>query len=114
MYRCIPDSIAFVPVEVIVSLFSMALTVRQVWDRRAKNSTFRAVTNAFKRAFSDDNLATVPTFRLATEPEACAHYLARENGVDGLRKVCEPENCSPLSDSLGQVLKIIRERVSWL
>jgi hypothetical protein len=48
------------------------------WDARARNSTFRAVTQAFHFVFSEavENLGVI---RMATEPEACAQYTMRDN-----------------------------------
>ncbi|KAM7208581.1 chaperone protein DnaK, partial [Naviculisporaceae sp. PSN 640] len=54
----------------------VVITHPAVWDDRAKNLTFRAVTSALKAAFQGVNVK--PGYlRLASEPEACAQYTAQ-------------------------------------
>jgi hypothetical protein len=68
----------------------LVITHPAVWDARAKNLTFRAVTTAFERIFPEVASTPSPSYtRLATESEACAQYTMRDaqNGqVNTLRK----------------------------
>jgi hypothetical protein len=51
------------------------ITHPAIWKQRAKNMTFQAVTTPFERQFHEYPVAK--SFRLATEPEACAQYTIR-------------------------------------
>ncbi|KAK0617593.1 hypothetical protein B0T14DRAFT_569083 [Immersiella caudata] len=59
-----------VPIELII-------THPGQWDDRARNITFRAAVEGFRRAFSEHSPEQW-TYRLVTEPEACARYTIKE------------------------------------
>ncbi|CAI4213304.1 unnamed protein product [Parascedosporium putredinis] len=63
----------------------LVITHPAEWDQRAKNTTFRAVNEAFRNYGAFPSLRTTPgSVYLVTEPEACAQYTAvtaSEQGV---------------------------------
>ena len=69
----------------------MRLKILQRWHLKARNTTFRAVNEAFRKAFPQ--MRDIPgTIRMVTEPEACAQYImhrAKEAGLAGLKRVWE-------------------------
>lgn len=69
----------------------LVITHPAKWDERAKNTTFRAVNEAFRNYGAFPSLRTIPgSVYLVTEPEACAQYTAvtaSEQGLASLQKV---------------------------
>lgn len=78
-----PAALDEFPIDIII-------THPAVWDQRARNLTFRAVTTAFSSVFS--GLRRTPGYvRMTTEPEACAQYTlqdARSKSLETMREVC--------------------------
>lgn len=72
----------------------------QAWSYKAKNSTFRAVTNA---GFNISNFPKLSKTRLIKEPEAAAFYALRylhETEVGYLAVSKSPQHANPSNDDL--------------
>jgi len=75
------------------------ITHPAVWDKRAKNITFRSVNTAFGKIFPE--AARKPSYiRLATESEACAQYTMRDLEVGAVNELVQGE-CFIMVDAGG-------------
>ncbi|KAL8366165.1 hypothetical protein RB595_004779 [Gaeumannomyces hyphopodioides] len=87
----------------------LIITHPAVWDQRATNLTFRAVTTAFSSVFS--GLRGNPGYvRMTTEPEACAQYTLQDARSKSLETMREGE-CFIVVDAGGGTVDVVSYRV---
>ncbi|KAK3687821.1 hypothetical protein B0T22DRAFT_405788 [Podospora appendiculata] len=100
-----PETLRDFPIDLII-------THPATWHSRARNTTFRAVNEAFRRIFPE--MEEKPgNLRLTTESEACAQYtmkVAQDQGMAGLRK----GECFIVVDAGGGTVDLVSYRVDQL
>ncbi|KAL8397870.1 hypothetical protein RB594_004537 [Gaeumannomyces avenae] len=83
----------------------LVITHPAVWDQRARNLTFRAVTTAFSSVFG--GLLRNPGYvRMTTEPEACAQYTLQDARSRSLETMREGE-CFIVVDAGGGTVDVV-------
>ncbi|OQV06071.1 hypothetical protein CLAIMM_10703 [Cladophialophora immunda] len=90
-----------VPVDIVV-------TVATEWSYRAKNSTFRALTNA---GFNQEYFPKLANVLFITEPEAAAIYTARYLKDEIHEIFLKPNSCFILCDAGGGTVDVVSYKV---
>ncbi|KIY02396.1 uncharacterized protein Z520_02534 [Fonsecaea multimorphosa CBS 102226] len=90
-----------VPVDIVV-------TVPTEWSYRAKNSTFRALTNA---GFNEEYFPRLASVIFITEPEAAATYTARYLKDEIQQIFLKPNSCFILCDAGGGTVDVVSYKV---
>ncbi|OAP64492.1 hypothetical protein AYL99_00464 [Fonsecaea erecta] len=90
-----------VPVDIVV-------TVPTEWSYRAKNSTFRALTNA---GLNQSYFPRLSTIMFITEPEAAAIYTARYLKDEINEIFLKPNSCFILCDAGGGTVDVVSYKV---
>ncbi|KAH7012861.1 hypothetical protein EDB80DRAFT_834451 [Ilyonectria destructans] len=83
----------------------LVITHPAEWDHRARNLTFRAVNEAFRREFPEA-LENEGVTRLATEPEACAQFTMRSGQDEGIARLKRGE-CFIVVDAGGGTVDLV-------